>query len=92
MLSSTPKFKVALSTDFFGDPAGSIHWIKAMRAYFAINSKLYSTNEIKIMTTMNKMSKGRGCYSPGSSGLNSGTLELSWESGVLGSAYVLPPC
>ena len=31
-----------------------------MRAYFAINSKLYSTDEIKIMTTLNKMSKGRG--------------------------------
>ena len=31
-----------------------------MRAYFAINSKLYSTNKIKIMTTLNKMSKGRG--------------------------------
>ena len=31
-----------------------------MRAYFAINSKLYSTNEIKVMTTLNKMNKGRG--------------------------------
>ena len=31
-----------------------------MRAYFAINSKLYSTDEIKVMTTLNKMSKGRG--------------------------------
>ena len=31
-----------------------------MRAYFAINSKLYSTDKIKIMTTLNKMSKGRG--------------------------------
>ena len=31
-----------------------------MRAYFAINSKLYSMDEIKIMTTLNKMSKGRG--------------------------------
>ena len=31
-----------------------------MRAYFTINSKLYSTNEIKVMTTLNKMSKGRG--------------------------------
>ena len=32
------------------------------------------------------------CYSPGSSRLNSRTLELLWENGVLGSAYVLPPC
>ena len=60
MLSSTPEFKAALPADFSGDPTDSIHWIKAMRAYFAINSKLYSTDEIKIMTTLNKMSKGRG--------------------------------
>ena len=60
MLSSIPKFKAALPTDFSGDPADSIRWIKAIRAYFTINSKLYSTDEIKIMTTLNKMSKGRG--------------------------------
>ena len=60
MSSSTPEFKVALPADFSGDPADSICWIKAMRAYFAINSKLYSTDKIKVMTTLNKMSKGRG--------------------------------
>ena len=60
MSSSTPEFKAALPADFSGDPTDSIHWIKAMRAYFAINSKLYSTDEIKVMTTLNKMSKGRG--------------------------------
>ena len=60
MSSSTPKFKAALPADFSGDPADSICWIKAMRAYFAINSKLYSTDKIKVMTTLNKMSKGRG--------------------------------
>ena len=31
-----------------------------MRAYFAINSKLYSTDKIKVMTTLDKMSKDRG--------------------------------
>ena len=60
MSSSTPEFKVALPADFSGDPADFIRWIKAMRAYFTINSKLYSTDEIKVMTTLNKMSKGRG--------------------------------
>ena len=59
MSSSTPEFKAALPADFSGDPADSIRWIKAMRAYFAINSKLYSIDEIKVMTTLNKMSKGR---------------------------------
>ena len=60
MSSSTLKFKAALPADFSGDPADSICWIKATRAYFAINSKLYSTDKIKVMTTLNKMSKGRG--------------------------------
>ena len=60
MSFSTPEFKVSLSADFSGDSTDSIYWIKAMRAYFAINSKLYSTNEIKVMTTLHKMSKGRG--------------------------------
>ena len=31
-----------------------------MKAYFSINFKLYSTNEIKIMTILNKMNKGQG--------------------------------
>ena len=60
MSSFTPEFKAALPADFSGDPTDSICWIKAMRAYFTINSKLYSTNEIKVMTTLNKMSKDRG--------------------------------
>ena len=60
MSLSTSEFKVALPADFSGDSVDSIRWIKAMRAYFAINSKLYSTNEIKVMTILNKMSKGRG--------------------------------
>ena len=38
----------------------TVCWIKAMRAYFTINSKLHFIDEIKVMTTLNKMSKGRG--------------------------------
>ena len=60
MSLSTPEFKATLPADFSGDPTDSIRWIKAMRVYFTINSKLDSTNEIKVMTTLNKMSKGRG--------------------------------
>ena len=33
-----------------------------MKAYFAINSTLYSTDNDKIMTTINKMSKGWGTF------------------------------
>ena len=31
-----------------------------MKAYFTLNQVLYSSNAIKIMTTLNKMSNGRG--------------------------------
>ena len=31
-----------------------------MKAYFILNSMLYSSDAAKIMTTLNKMSRGRG--------------------------------
>ena len=60
MLLFTPEFKVALPANFSRDLTDSICWIKAMKAYFYINSKLYFTNGIKIMTTLNMMSKDWG--------------------------------
>ena len=46
------------------------------------------STHIYIYSGSNKCS----CYSLDFSRLNSRTLELSQESGALGSAYVLPPC
>ena len=31
-----------------------------MKAYFSINSSIYTSDTDKVMTTLNKMSKGRG--------------------------------
>ena len=31
-----------------------------MKAYFSMNSSIYTSNTNKVMTTLNKMSKGRG--------------------------------
>ena len=54
------ELKAALPTDFSGKSSDASWWIKAMKAYFAINPTLYSADNDKIMMTLNKMSKGRG--------------------------------
>ena len=60
MSTTTPELKVALPADFSREPADAMRWMQAMNTYFLINASLYSTDERKIMTTLNKMSKGRG--------------------------------
>jgi hypothetical protein len=37
-----------------------MRWIKAMKAYFVLNPTIYTTDNDQVMTTLNKMSKGRG--------------------------------
>ena len=59
MLKST-ELKVALPADFLGKSSDVPQWIKAMKAYFALNSVLYTSNNNKIMTMLNKMSEGYG--------------------------------
>ena len=54
------ELKVALPADFSGEPSDAVRWIKAMKAYFSINSFIYTSNVDKVMTTLNKMSKGHG--------------------------------
>ena len=46
--------------DFSGKNDDATCWIKAMKAYFVLNATFYSSNTTKIMTTLNKMSRGRG--------------------------------
>ena len=60
MSSHTAELKAALPADFFGKNNDATQWIKAMKAYFTLNSTLYSSYATKIMTTLNKMSGGRG--------------------------------
>ncbi|KAF8547101.1 hypothetical protein OG21DRAFT_1398778, partial [Imleria badia] len=45
--------------DFSGEPTDATQWIKAMRVYFNINKTLYTDEDTKVTTTLNKMSKGR---------------------------------
>ena len=60
MSSHTAELKAALPTDFSGKNDDATRWIKAMKAYFVLNATLYSSDTAKIMTTLNKMSGGRG--------------------------------
>ena len=60
MSTKTIELKPALPADFFGEPSDAVRWIKAMKAYFSINSMIYTSDTDKVMTTLNKMSKGQG--------------------------------
>jgi hypothetical protein len=54
------ELKAALPADFSREPIEAMRWIKAMKAYFVLNSAIYVTDNDQVMTTLNKMSKGRG--------------------------------
>ena len=60
MSSHPSELKTALPANFSGKNDDATQWIKAMKAYFTLNSTLYSSDAAKIMTTLNKMSNGRG--------------------------------
>ena len=60
MSSHSTELKAALPADFSGKNNDATRWIKAMKAYFILNATLYSSDATKIMTTLNKMSGGRG--------------------------------
>ena len=58
MSTKATEIKAALPADFSGEPSDAVRWIKAMKAYFSINSTIYTSDTDKIMTMLNKMSKG----------------------------------
>ena len=61
MSTKAQELKVALPTDLSGEPTDAVWWIKAMKAYFSINSLIYiycTSDTDKVLTTLNKMSKG----------------------------------
>ena len=60
MSSHTAELKATLPSDFSRKEDDATRWIKAMKAYFSLNATLYSSDAVKIMTTLNKMSGGRG--------------------------------
>jgi hypothetical protein len=61
-MATKVELKAALPADFSGEPADAMRWIKAIKAYFALNSTIYSTDDAQVLTALNKMGKGRGVY------------------------------
>ena len=55
MSTHSTELKAALPADFSGKNNDATQWIKVMKAYFALNPMLYSSDAAKIMTTLNKM-------------------------------------
>jgi hypothetical protein len=55
------ELKAGLSDDFLGNAKDAAHWLLAISAYFTMNATIYS-DDAKILTTLNKMSKGRGKF------------------------------
>ena len=60
MSTKATELKAALPADLSREPSDAVRWIKAMKAYFSINSTIYTSDTDKVMTTLNKMSKGQG--------------------------------
>ena len=60
--TSTIEVKAALPADFSGETEDAILWINAMEAYFQVNLSIYTTDDAKSVTMLNKMSQGWGCY------------------------------
>jgi hypothetical protein len=52
------ELKAGLPNDFSGNAEDAAHWLLTISAYFAMNTTIYSDNA-KILTALNKMSKGR---------------------------------
>jgi hypothetical protein len=55
------ELKARLPDDFSGNAEDATCWLLAISAYFAMNATIYS-DDTKILTTLNKMSKGRGKF------------------------------
>jgi hypothetical protein len=53
------ELKAGLSDDFSGNAEDAARWLLAISAYFTMNATIYS-DDAKILTTLNKMSKRRG--------------------------------
>ena len=53
------ELKASLPGDFFGESEDIVQWILSLSAYFSMNKDIYD-NATKILTVLNKMSKGRG--------------------------------
>jgi hypothetical protein len=55
------ELKAGLPDDFSGNAEDAARWLLAISAYFTMNATIYS-DDAKILTALNKMSKGRGKF------------------------------
>jgi hypothetical protein len=55
------ELKAGLPNDFSGNTKDAARWLLAISAYFTMNATIYS-DDAKILTVLNKMSKGRGKF------------------------------
>jgi hypothetical protein len=55
------ELKARLPNDFSGNSEDAAHWLLTISTYFTMNATIYS-DEAKILTALNKMSKGRGKF------------------------------
>ena len=86
MMTRPSELKAGLPEDFSGNSEDSNRWMLFLQAYFEMNSSVYN-NKAKLLTALNKMSKGRG--KPFSEGwfykLNDATIpdsEKTWDKMV----------
>ena len=63
--TSTVEIKVALLDHFSGESDDAIWWIDAMEVYFQINPSIFTTDDAKLITMLNKMNQGHGKYFAG---------------------------
>ena len=59
MTSCPSELKIGLPEDFSGNSEDLNRWMLSLQAYFKMNSSVYN-NKAKLLTALNKMSKGRG--------------------------------
>ena len=60
LMSRPTEFKAGLLEVFSGKNDNATHWLLAMKAYFVMNSTVYTDNATTVLIFLNKMSKGRG--------------------------------
>jgi hypothetical protein len=55
------ELKAGLPDDFLGNAEDAARWLLTISTYFTMNATIYS-DDVKILTALNKMSKGRGKF------------------------------
>ena len=60
LMSRPTEFKAGLLEDFSGKNDNATHWLLAVKAYFAMNDKIYKEEKTTMLIFLNKLSKGRG--------------------------------